>query len=35
MSHRASVVIPAHNEESVLARGLSTLLRGTEPESST
>ena len=31
MSHRASVVIPAHNEESVLARGLSTLLRGTEP----
>jgi glycosyltransferase involved in cell wall biosynthesis len=31
MSHRASVVIPAHNEERVLARGLSTLLRGTEP----
>jgi glycosyltransferase involved in cell wall biosynthesis len=31
MSHRASVVIPAHNEERVLARGLSALLRGTEP----
>jgi hypothetical protein len=31
MSPRASVVIPAHNEERVLARGLSTLLRGTEP----
>ena len=31
MSHRASVVIPAHNEERVLARGLRTLLRGAEP----
>lgn len=31
MSPRASVVIPAHNEEGVLARGLTTLLRGTEP----
>ena len=28
---RASVVIPAHNEESVLARGLTTLLHGAEP----
>ena len=31
MSPRASVVIPAHNEEGVLARGLTTLLRGAEP----
>jgi glycosyltransferase involved in cell wall biosynthesis len=31
MSHRASVVIPAHNEEKVLARGLATLLDGAEP----
>ena len=30
-AHRASVVIPAHNEESVLGRGLTTLLRGSEP----
>ena len=29
-SHTASVVIPAHNEETVLARGLSTLLSGAE-----
>lgn len=28
--HKASVVIPAHNEEGVLARGLSTLLRGAD-----
>jgi glycosyltransferase involved in cell wall biosynthesis len=31
MSHRASVVIPAHNEERVLARALTTLLGGAEP----
>jgi hypothetical protein len=31
MSHTASVVIPAHNEETVLGRGLTTLLCGAEP----
>lgn len=31
MGHTASVVIPAHNEESVLGRGLSALLRGAAP----
>lgn len=31
MSYRASVIIPAHNEERVLARGLGALLGGAEP----
>jgi hypothetical protein len=30
-TYRASVVIPAHNEESVLARSLTALLRGADP----